>query len=90
MAYLPLLVIATVILWACFHNGGPSAEPYYRDAPAKAPARPVAASDDAGWLLLPFQLIGGLAALLWCLLGLAFFLAPLAFVLLLVLGLVMR
>lgn len=46
--------------------------------PVGAPKRPVAPSDDAEWLLLPFQLVGGLAALCWCLLGLCVFLAPLA------------
>jgi hypothetical protein len=90
MSHLPLLVIATVILWACFHNGGPNAEPYYRDAPATAPTRPLDASGDAEWLLLPFQAIASLAGLCWLLVCLAVFLAPLAFVVLLVLGLVMR
>jgi hypothetical protein len=53
---------------------------YNDPTPRAAPGRPVGASSDAEWLLLPFQLIGGLAALLWCLLGLLVFLGPLLFV----------
>ena len=34
---------------------------------------------DADWLLLPFQSVGGLAGLCWCLIGLAVFLSPLLF-----------
>jgi len=48
-----------------------------RPRPVDPPARPVAASSDAEWLLLPFQLVAGLAGLLWCLAGLALFLSPL-------------
>lgn len=48
--------------------------------PKAPPTRPVAASDDAEWLLLPFQLVAGLAGLCWCLIGLGVFLAPLLFV----------
>ena len=58
--------------------------------PVAAPTRPVDASGDAEWLLLPFQLIGSLAGLCWLLVWLLVFLAPLAFVVLLVAGLVVR
>ena len=34
---------------------------------------------DADWFLLPFQIVGGLAGLCWCLIGLAVFLSPLLF-----------
>lgn len=53
---------------------------YNDPTPRAASQRPAEASSDAEWLLLPFQLVGGLAALLWCLLGLLVFLAPLLFV----------
>lgn len=64
------------LAFAVWGHFGPHAAPYHR-SPAKAPQRPVAASDDGEWLLLPFQLIAGLAALCWCLLGLLVFLSPL-------------
>lgn len=64
------------LAFAVWGHWGPHAEPYYRSAP-KAPQRPVVASDDGAWLLLPFQLVAGLAALCWCLLGLLVFLSPL-------------
>jgi hypothetical protein len=56
------------------------------ECPPAPPGRPQEASRDAEWLLLPFQVVGGLAGLLWCLILLAVFLAPLAFVVLLALG----
>ncbi len=52
---------------------------YTDPSPVAPPQRPVAASDDAEWLLLPFQLIAGLAGLLWGLIMVLIFLAPLAF-----------
>lgn len=55
-------------------------------APPAPPARPVVASDDGEWVLFPFQLIASLAGLCWLLLCLAVLLAPLAFVVLLILG----
>jgi hypothetical protein len=63
------------LAFAVWGHMGPHAEPYHRSA--KAAARPVAASDGGAWLLLPFQLVAGLAALCWCLLGLLVFLSPL-------------
>lgn len=64
------------LAFAVWGHYGPHAVPYYRDAP-KAPERPQVAPDDAEWLLLPFQIVGGLAVLLWCLAGLLVFLSPL-------------
>jgi apolipoprotein N-acyltransferase len=63
---------------------------YRAPLPPVAPTRPQDASDDAEWLLLPFQAVAGLAGLCWLLVWLAVFLAPLAFVVLLVAGLVAR
>ncbi len=68
------------IAFAVWGHFGPHAEPYYRDAPKAPPARPVAASDAGGWLLIPFQLVACLAWLCWAAILLAVFLAPLAFV----------
>jgi hypothetical protein len=45
--------------------------------PAKRPQAPPEPLDSGEWLLLPFQLAGGLAGLLWCLIGVAAFLSPL-------------
>jgi hypothetical protein len=65
-------------------------EGYRAPLPPVAPTRPQDASGDAEWLLLPFQAVGALAGLCWLLVWLAVFLAPLAFVVLLVAGLVAR
>lgn len=43
--------------------------------PAQLPAP--ARNTDADWLALPFQLIAGVAGLLWCVVGLLVFLSPL-------------
>ena len=64
------------LAFAVWGHFGPHAEPYHR-SPAKVTARPVAASDDGAWLLLPFQLVAGLAWLCWAAILLAVFLSPL-------------
>lgn len=57
---------------------GPHAVP--RHDPTAPPEPPQDASAEAEWLLLPFQLVAGLAWLCWAAILVAVFLAPLAFV----------